>query len=100
MKGHPIMSTTITNLESTFQNLMTLENQIRDLKETYDEELSTICEALLKDFPEMIEDAYPYGHEPYAIELELVDKSYTKVIRDIPDNYIDLVRKVYKEVNW
>lgn len=51
------MSTTTTNLDSTFQNLMTLENQIRDLKETYDEELSTICEALLKDFPEMIEDA-------------------------------------------
>lgn len=93
------MSTTITNLESTFQNLMTLENQIRDLKETYDEELSTICEALLKDFPEMIEDAYPYGHEPYAIELELFDKSYTKVIRDIPDNYIDLIKKVYEEVN-
>ena len=57
------MSTTTTNLESTFQNLMTLENQIRDLKETYDEELSTICEALIKDFPEMIEDAYPYGHD-------------------------------------
>ena len=94
------MSTTITNLESKFHNIMTLENQNRNLKETYDEELSTICEALLKDFPEMIEDAYPYGHEPYAIELELVDKSYTKVIRDIPDNYIDLVKKVYEEVNW
>ena len=52
------MSTTTTNLDSTFQNLMTLENQIRDLKETYDEELSTICEALLKDFPEMIEDVH------------------------------------------
>lgn len=93
------MSTTTTNLESTFQNLKNLENQICSLTETYDEELSTICEALLKDFPEMIEDAYPYGSEPYAIELELVDKSYTKVIRDIPDNYVDLVKKVYEEVN-
>ena len=87
------------DLTTTFQNLTAFENQIRDLKETYDEELSTICEALLKNFPEMIEDAYPYGHEPYAIELELVGKSYTKVIRDIPDNYIDLVKKVYEEVN-
>jgi len=94
------MSITNNNLESTFKNLTSLENQIRDLKETYDEELSTICEALLKDFPEMIEDAYPYGSEPFAIELELVDKSYTKVIRDIPDNYIDLVKKIYEEVNW
>lgn len=92
------MSTTNDNLTTTFQNLTTLENQIRDLKETYDEELSTICEALLKDFPEMIEDAYPYGSEPYAIELELVDKSYTKVIRNIPDNYVDLVKKVYEEL--
>ena len=93
------MSTTNDNLTTTFQNLTVLENQIRDLKETYDEELSTICEALLKNFPEMIEDAYPHDSEPYAIELELVDKSYTKVIRDIPDNYVDLVKKVYEEVN-
>lgn len=98
LKGLINMSNTDRNLTSTFQNLTTLENQIRELKETYDEELSKVCESLINDFPATIEDAYPYGSEPFAIELELVNKSYTKVIRDIPDNYVDLIKKVYEEL--